>query len=77
MRASLPYMKSNLLTTLFFILITTMHSFAQSEVDDFFRSTGKINTVLGVVVILFCVILFFLLRLESKIKKLEKHQGDE
>jgi len=45
---------------------------AESGIDDFFRSTGKINTVLAVVIILFLVLIFFLVRLESKMNKLEK-----
>ena len=50
---------------------------AQNTADDFFRSTGKLNTVLGVVVILFVVLIFFLIRLDRKLSKLEKNLDNE
>ncbi|NNF21366.1 MAG: hypothetical protein HKN67_05455 [Saprospiraceae bacterium] len=50
---------------------------AQGHAMDFFRSTGKINTVLAVVVLLFLVVIFFLLRLEIKLNNLEKTINDE
>jgi len=70
-------MKLNLLSTslLFFLSLSSL--LANSTFDDFFRSTGKINTVLGVVVILFLVLLFFLIRLDRKIGKLEKQMKNE
>jgi len=70
-------MKLNLLSTslLFFLSLSSL--LANSTFDDFFRSTGKINTVLGVVVILFIVLLFFLIRLDRKIGKLEKQMKNE
>jgi len=45
--------------------------------EDFFRSTGKIYTVLAVVIILFIVLLYFLIRLDRKINTLEKQIADE
>ncbi len=65
------------ITTLFLLIITTMTLTAQSGIDDFFRSTGKIYTVLGVVVILFLVLIIYLIRLEKKISKIEKQINDE
>jgi len=49
----------------------------QSAVDDFFRSTGKIYTVLGVVVILFFVLIIYLIKLDKKISKIEKDISNE
>jgi len=66
-------MKEKILVTLFLFLLNSISLFGQGGMDDFFRSTGKIYTVLAVVIILFLVIIFFLIRLESKINKLEKH----
>ena len=77
LRASSNHMKSNYLFTFFLFLIASSSLAAQNTADDFFRSTGKINTVLAVVLILFFVLIFFLMRLELKIGKLEKHQKDE
>ena len=51
--------------------------FCQDTYNDFFRSTGKINTVLAVVLILFFVLILFLVRLNYKINKLEKNLDDE
>ncbi len=65
------------ITTLFLLIISTMTLTAQSGIDDFFRSTGKIYTVLGVVVILFLVLIIYLIRLEKKISKIEKQINDE
>lgn len=70
-------MKSNLLYTFSLILLSGVKLLGQGLTDDFFRNTGKINTVLAVVLILFFVLIAFLVRLESKLKKLEKHQKDE
>ncbi len=50
---------------------------AQDMLQDFFRSTGKINTVLAVVIILFAVLLILLLRLDEKLNKLENKINDE
>lgn len=70
-------MKLNLLITLCLILFNSMSLMASGSADDFFRSTGKIYTVLAVVLILFFVIIYFLVRLESKLNKLEKQINDE
>jgi len=72
----MAYMKHNLLATILFIL-SAPALFAQSASDDFFRSTGKINTVTAVVVILFLVVLFFLIRLDRKVTSLEKQINNE
>jgi uncharacterized membrane protein YkvI len=64
--------------TIILLIVTSTHSLlAQSGVDDFFRSTGKIYTVLGVVVILFLVLIIYLIRLEKKISNIEKQLNDE
>ncbi len=69
-------MKPNFLTIVFLFLLS-MPCLADSQVDDFFRSTGKINTVLGVVIILFAVLFIYLIRLDKKIEKLENQIKDE
>jgi len=69
-------MKLNLIATCLLLFAAPMLS-AQNSYDDFFRSTGKINTVTGVVVILFLVLLFFLIRLDRKVGKLEKQMKNE
>ena len=70
-------MKSNLINIFALILISGSALQGQSLTDDFFRSTGKINTVLAVVVILFVVLIAFLVNLDLRLKNLEKLQDDE
>ena len=61
----------------FFILIFSLLSFVlsaqtQPEMADAFRADGKINVVIGVLVIIFVAIILFLIMLERRIKKLER-----
>ena len=70
-------MKSKFIYILSLIFIFNSSLLGQTLTDDYFRSTGKINTVLAVVVILFLVLIAFLVHLDLKIKRLEKLQEDE
>jgi len=70
-------MKPKILVTFTLLFLNSLALIAQNSTEDFFRSTGKIYSVLAVVIILFAVIIFFLLRLESKIGKLEKRINNE
>jgi CcmD family protein len=45
----------------------------QIEMADALRSSGKIYVVVGVLVIIFIGIVSFLIHLERKLNKLEKH----
>jgi CcmD family protein len=45
--------------------------------SDFFRSTGKINVVFAVIAIIFAGLIFYLIRLDRKITRLEKQLKDE
>jgi len=44
--------------------------------DDFIRSTGKIYAVVGVILVLFLGIVFYLFRLDKKIKNLENNHDE-
>lgn len=70
-------MKLSLPATICVFFLTTVPSMAQSASEDFFRSTGKIYTVLTVMVILFVVFIIFLVRLDRKISKLENKLNNE
>lgn len=70
-------MKSNFIYIFSLILLTPAIGSGQALTDDFFRNTGKINTVLAVVLILFFVLIAYLVTLDLKLRKLEKHQKDE
>ncbi len=58
-----------------FLLTTILFSnqlIAQAAAQDFMRSTGKIYVVVAVIVLIFIGVVFYLIRLDSKISKLEK-----
>jgi uncharacterized membrane protein len=59
-----------------FILSFAPRIHAQESID-FLRSTGKIYSVIAVVVIVFLGIIFFLIRLEKKVKEIEKKVSNE
>jgi CcmD family protein len=44
---------------------------------DFFRSTGKINVVFAVILVIFAGIVIYLIRLDKKITRLEKQFNNE
>ena len=50
--------------------------FADSDAIDFLRNSGKIYSVFAVIMILFLGIMAYLIRLDKKIKQLEKKQKD-
>lgn len=67
-------MKSVILTTLFSFIYLSVYS--QSSLD-FLRSTGKIYAVVCGVVIIFVMIVFYLVRLDRKISKIESEINNE
>ena len=69
-------MKDKLLFTITLFFLQIMSLIGQGT-DDFFTSTGKIYSVVAVVVVLFLVLLVFLMRLERNISKVEKKLIDE
>ena len=65
-------MKYRLILTLAMALFTMTEIFAQNEDPDFFRSIGKIYVVVAVMVVTFLGIVFYLVYLDRKLKKIEK-----
>ena len=65
----------------FFILILflTLHlPLVQAQGNrDFMRETGKINVVVGVILLIFLGIVLYLVRLERKLTRLEHQLNDE
>ncbi len=61
------------------VLLITMLSISELSAEslDFFRSTGKIYVVVGVICIIFIGIIFFIFRLDRKLTKLEKQINNE
>jgi len=68
-----PY---QIISILFLLLFSPLSSWAQSD-PDFLRSTGKIYSVIAVIVILFLGIIFFIFRLDKKVTEIEKQITNE
>lgn len=60
---------------LFLLFLYPLTTFAQSA--DFLRSTGKIYSVVVVVLVIFIGIILFLIRLDRKITNLENEINNE
>jgi hypothetical protein len=68
-------MKQRFLLAFLLVLISTI-SFAQEETVDMadnMRSEGKIYVVVAVILTIFAGIIFYLIRLDRKISRLERH----
>ncbi len=74
MRGLLSSFKKLSLSLVFILIATAMQ--AQSSSPDFFQSIGKIYVVVVVVLISFLGIVFFLIYLERKLKRLEEEVKD-
>ncbi len=66
-------MKKILTTTIMFMLPFVL--MAQDNGGDFLKNTGKIYVVVGVLLILFLGIVFFLFGIERRLKKMEEEHG--
>lgn len=59
------------------LLILIGHfAMAQSPIDDFFYQEEKIYVVVAVLVIIFCLLIGYLIRLDRKISRLEKEDHE-
>jgi hypothetical protein len=68
-------MKQRFLLAFLLVLLSTI-SFAQEETVDMadnMRSEGKIYVVVAVILTIFAGIIFYLIRLDRKISRLERH----
>jgi len=72
-------MKKHLFTliTLSFIFLNPHALRAESSAIDFLRSTGKIYSVIAVLVVILIGITIFLYRLDKKLTKLENQINNE
>lgn len=61
------------------VLFLTIHlPIVQAQGNrDFMRETGKINVVVGVILLIFLGIVLYLVRLDRKLTKLEYHFNEE
>ena len=68
-------MKQRFLLAIFLLLLATI-SFAQAETVDMadsMRSNGKIYVVVAVILTIFAGIIFYIIRLDRKISRLERN----
>lgn len=61
----------------FFILQLVWLNYISAQGLDFLRSTGKIYSVVVVILVIFIGIVLFLFRLDNKLTKLEKQIKNE
>ncbi len=54
------------------LFLSTFISAQAQDQESLFRTSGKIYVVVGIIIIIFLLIIMYLLRLDSKITKLEK-----
>ncbi len=66
----------NSIIIILFSLLPLSQIFAQGN-RDFMRETGKINVVVAVILVLFAGIVVYLVRLERKLKALERQLEDK
>ncbi|MEY3420459.1 MAG: hypothetical protein RIR48_744 [Bacteroidota bacterium] len=64
-----------ILSVISFYMLILPSLFAQNQ--DFLRSTGKIYSVVAVILVIFVGIVIFLYRLDNKLTKLEKQIKNE
>lgn len=61
--------------TFLFLLLSNL-LFA-GDLDSSFHSNGKINVVIGVVLIIFIAIIIYLFLIDRKLKRIEKNLNDK
>ncbi|MBL7903211.1 MAG: CcmD family protein [Bacteroidia bacterium] len=71
-------MKTKLIFSLFLLISTVAGAQTQGpQMADQFREQGKIYVVISVIAIIFLSIVFFLIYLERKLKRLEKEVDEK
>lgn len=65
------------LATTILLLLATLTTFAQSEVEmaDTFRSEGKIYVVVAVIITILIGLFFYLIRIDRRISRLENDKN--
>jgi CcmD family protein len=58
------------------LILTGYSALAQTPMDDFFYQSGKIYVVVAILVIIFALLMFYLVRLDKKISQLEKERDE-
>lgn len=56
-----------------FMMLVSMPTFAQNQVEEFFRTDDKFYVVVAVLAIIVAGLLFYVIRLDRKVTNLEKN----
>ncbi|MFB0998189.1 MAG: hypothetical protein QMC28_05775 [Flavobacteriales bacterium] len=67
--------KTTLLLLSFIAFISNVSLAQDNAIEQTFHESGKINVVVAVVMVIFIGIIFYLIKLEKKISKLEKNSN--
>lgn len=65
--------KTTLLLLSFIAFISNVSLSQDNAIEQTFHESGKINVVIAVVMVIFIGIIFYLIKMERKISKLEKN----
>ena len=74
---NMKFFKSRKFLIIILLLAISLPSLLAQGNRDFMRETGKINVVVGVVLLIFLGIVGYLVRLERKLTKLEHQINDD
>ena len=74
---SMKFFKTRVFFTIILFLVISLPSVLAQGNRDYMRETGKINVVIGVIVLIFLGIVFYVLRLDRKLTKLEHQLKDD
>lgn len=58
------------------VMLLGFSAMAQTPIDDYFYQSGKIYVVVAILVIIFLLLTFYLIRLDKKISQLEKERNE-
>lgn len=73
----MKFFKSRVFFTIILLLAISLPVAQAQGNRDFMRETGKINVVVGVILLIFIGIVLYLVRLERKLTKLEHQLNDD
>ncbi len=73
----MKFFKTRILLTIILLLAIYLPAALAQGNRDFMRETGKINVVVAVILVIFLGIVWYLVRLERKLTKLEHQTKDD
>ena len=73
----MKFFKTRVFFTIILFLVISLPSVLAQGKRDYMRETGKINVVIGVIVLIFLGIVVYVLRLDRKLTKLEHQLKDD